>query len=270
VWRDSLTLWSAASAREPGALANGELAGALIQDGRARDGIDRLLETVKEPSAQATAFVNLGAAFQKLGRQEDAREAWRRGLAAAPTPELSALLGASLTKDDITGGTSLLKSAVLAEPARAAWRVDLGDALVRAGRSAEARRQYAVALDLEPELGRAHNNLGLLLDREGRTAEAVAHYRAALRDPASRAEAHHNWGNVLLAESRTTDAERHYREALRLEPGLARTQVNLGNILARRGAFAEAAARYRAALKSEPRSVEARANLRAVAPFLKK
>jgi Flp pilus assembly protein TadD len=75
---------------------------------------------------------------------------------------------------------------------------------------------------------------------------------------------------VLLAESRTTDAERHYREALRLEPGLARTQVNLGNILARRGAFAEAAARYRAALKSEPRSVEARANLRAVAPFLKK
>lgn len=270
VWLDSMTLWSAASVRAPGAIALGELGGALLHAGHTQDGIARLRETIAEPSAPSTDFVNLGVSLQKLGREAQAREAWRLGLAAAPSAELSALLGASLTKDDIAAGLALLRSAVLVEPGRASWRVDLGDALARGGRVIEAKRQYAVALDLEPELGRAHNNLGLMLEREGRTAEAVAHYQAALRDPGSRAEAHHNWGNVFLAKGRAEDAERHYREALRLDPGLALAQVNLGNILARRGAFAQAAALYRAALKTNPASVEARANLRAIAPLLKK
>jgi tetratricopeptide (TPR) repeat protein len=270
VWHDSMTLWSAASENAPGSIALGELGGALLRSGNTQDGISRLRETIKDRSAPSTDYVNLGVSLQKQGLEAQAREAWRLGLASAPSAELSALLGASLTKDNITAGIALLRSAVLAEPEHASWRVDLGDALARGSRNVEAKRQYAVALDLEPELGRAHNNLGLMLAREGRTAEAVAHYQAALRDPGSRAEAHHNWGNVFLANGKAADAERHYREALRINPGLALAQVNLGNILARRGAFAQAAALYRAALKTNPRAIEARANLGAIVPFLKK
>ena len=270
VWRDSLALWTAASERAPGALALGDFGAALIEAGRREDGIARLRETIQDPAAASTVYVNLGEALRREGREASARDAWRRGLAAAPSAELSALLGASLTRDDIAAGIALLRSAVLAEPGVASWRVDLGDALVLGGRGAAARREYDAALALEPALGRAHNNLGLLLEREGRRDEAVAHYRKALRDPAARAEAHHNWGNALLASGKARDAERHYREAVRLEPRLARAQVNLGNVLARRGDYAQAAALYRAALKTEPRSIEALANLRAVSPLLRK
>ncbi len=270
IWQDSWTLWSAAAARAPGAVASGELGGALLRTGRTQEAIVLLRESVRDPVAASTVYVNLGAALQKQGAEIQAREAWRLGLAAAPSAELYALLGASRTKVDIVTGTALLRSAVLAEPGRASWRVDLADALARAGHGDEAQREYAVALGLEPGLGRAHNNLGLMLARKGRTAEAVAQYRAALYDPAARAEAHHNWGNAFLAEGRTADAERHYREALRLDPALSNAQVNLGNVLARRGSFHEAASLYRAALKKDARSIEARANLRAVAPFLRK
>jgi len=183
---------------------------------------------------------------------------------------LAALLGASLAENHIAQGTALLQAAVLAEPGRASWRVDLGDAYARAGRGADARRQYAAALELEPGLGRAHNNLGLLLAKGGLKAEALVHYRAALRDPAVRAEAHYNRGNAHLEEGGVRDAERHYRRALDLAPGFTRARINLGNSLARRGAFREAAALYRAALKADPLSLEARANLGAVAPFLRK
>jgi Tfp pilus assembly protein PilF len=270
VWRDSATLWTAASERAPGLLARGELGAALIGAGETTEGIILLRRTIEDPAAPSTVYVNLGAALRKRGRESSAREVWRRGLAAAPSAELSALLGASLAEDDIATATGLLDSALLAEPGHASWRVDLGDALARAGRGAEARRQYAAALELEPGLGRAHNNLGLLLARGGSPAAALIHYRTALRDPGARVEAHHNLGNSRLAEGRDRDAERHFRAALRLDPAFARSAVNLGNVLARRGSFREAAALYRAVLKADPRAIEARANLGAIAPFLRK
>jgi len=270
VWRDSVTLWSAASDRAPGLLARGELGAALLDAGEPAEGVILLRAAIEDPSAPSTVYVNLGAALKKRGQEADARRVWRRGLAAAPSAELGALLGTSLAENDIRTATRLLEAALLAEPRRASWRVDLGDALARAGRGAEARRQYDAALALEPGLGRAHNNLGLLLARAGETDSAAVHYRAALRDPASRVEAHHNLGVVRLASGREREAERHFRAALRLDPAFTRSQVNLGNALARRGSFREAAALYRAALKADPRAIEARANLGAIAPFLKK
>ncbi|MBI2789002.1 MAG: tetratricopeptide repeat protein [Elusimicrobia bacterium] len=269
VWRDSATLWSAASDRAPGLLARGELGAALLDAGETAEGIILLRAAIEDPAAPATVYVNLGAALANQGREAEARRVWRRGLAVAPSAELGALLGASLAGSDIRTATRLLEAALLAEPRRASWRVDLGDALARAGRGADARRQYDAALALEPGLGRAHNNLGLLLARGGETDSAVVHYRAALRDPASRVEAHHNLGNAHAAAGREREAERHYRAALRLDPAFTRSQVNLGNALARRGSFREAAALYRAALRTDPRAIEARANLGAIAPFLK-
>lgn len=270
VWRDSGTLWSAASDRAPGLLALGEHGAALLDAGEAAEGMILLRAAIEDPAAPSTVFVNLGAALQKRGREAEARRVWRRGLAAAPSAELGALLGASLAGTDIRTATRLLEAALLAEPRRASWRVDLGDALARAGRGAEARRQYEAALALDPGFGRAHNNLGLLLARGGEAESAVVHYRAALRDPASRVEAHHNLGNARMAAGRDREGERHFRAALRIDPAFVRSQVNLGNALARRGSFREAAALYRAALKTDPRAIEARANLGAIAPFLKK
>lgn len=270
VWQGPVSLWARSAELAPSALADANLGAALVNAGRPEEGVARLRAAIARDPSLSIPHEALGAALSREGRHDEARAAWRRGLAAAPSPELGALLGASLTKNDIATGTALLRAAVLARPSRAAWRADLGDAHARAGRSVEAKREYAAALALEPGLGRAHNNLGLLLEREGRADDAAAHYRAALRDPESRAQAHHNRGGSHLAAGRAADAERHYRAALRLDPRLLQSQVNLGNVLAGRGRLAEAAALYRAALKTDPRSVEARANLGAVSRFLRK
>lgn len=270
VWRDPVSLWARTFELEAGALAEGNLGASLVNAGRADEGIARLRAAIALDPALPIRHEALGAALARAGRADEARAAWREGLAAAPSPELAAFLGASLTKDRILTGTALLRAAALARPDNAAWRADLGDALARAGRSAEAKREYAAALALDPALGRAHNNLGLLLEREGRTEDAAERYRMALRDPDSRAQAHHNRGNMLLAAGRGAEAERHYRAALRLDARLLQSQVNLGNILAGRGRYGEAANLYRSALKTDPRSIEARANLIAIARFLRK
>ncbi|PIR15223.1 MAG: hypothetical protein COV48_15560 [Elusimicrobia bacterium CG11_big_fil_rev_8_21_14_0_20_64_6] len=272
IWKNPVSLWSETARRAPSALADGNLGASLVKEGSIEKGIALLRASASGNPDQPIAHEALGAALSRAGREDAARAAWRAGLAAAPSPGIAALLGASLAKkpQGLLEGVELLSSAVVRAPERATWRADLGAALASAGKTAEAERQYESALDLKPGLGRAHNNLGLLLERAGQRDEARAHFRAALIDPGARAQANHNLGNLLLAANRSGAAERRYREALRLDPELAASRVNLGNILVRRGSFREAAVQYRAALKTSPGSAEARANLGAIAPFLKK
>lgn len=267
VWNDSLSLWTATARRAPSSLAEGELGAVLIDLGRTQEGVERLAAAAEAGGLQAGAYVNLGASLQRLGRNEEARAAWSRGLAEAPVAELKALLGASLSGD---AGLALLREALAAEPRAVSWRVDLGDKFARAGDARSATQAYETALADRPGYGRAHNNLGLLLERAGKRDDARLHYLAALYDPDTRAEATHNLGNQLLASGRAAEAERRFREAVRLNPGLVASRVNLGNLLARRGLLAAAAEQYRAALKIDRASREARSNLDAVESVLRR
>jgi len=267
VWRDSTTLWSTTVSIAPSGVALNNLADALSDTGRFKEGLARFEEAVSVDPTRPLGYDNLGRAFQRIGDLERAREAWRRGLQREATPEIHDHLGNSLATGDhldVVEGIAHLRAAVSMDPISAPFRVDLADALVRAGRRREAESQYAAAAGLDPEVARAQNNWGLLLAGRGRLAEAVSHYRLALYEGSARAEAQYNWANVLLESGKLGAAERRYREALRLEPGLARAQVNLGNILARRGDFAEAAVCYRAALKKDSGLYEARANLTSI------
>ncbi|MCX5794904.1 MAG: tetratricopeptide repeat protein [Elusimicrobia bacterium] len=267
VWRDTLTLWSTAAGRAPGGFALSNTGVALIAAGRSPEGVPLLERAVAQYPRLALAYDNLGVALHRLGEKGRARALWRQGLAAEATADLHAHLGVSLAAgrdDELPEGLAHLRTAVTLMPQQAAWRVDLADALARAGRLVEAEAQYGAALALDPQAARAQNNWGLLLARKGIMGAAVVHYRLALRSPDDRAEANYNWGNALLAEGAAAEAERHYREALRTDPGLAQAQVNLGNILVRRGRLTEAVTRYRLALQSAPRLPEARANLAAV------
>lgn len=238
VYRDSETLWSTAFAREPSPVALSNLGATRFRAGREKEGAALLAAAVEGDPVLPIPHEQLGAALSRMGREDEARAAWRRGLKASPSPETTAMLGASLARDAATRdeGIALLQRAVRWSE-RAAWRADLGDALLAAGRSDEAARAYEAALELDPSLGRASVNLGVIALRSGRHDEALRRLKAGLYDPRSRRAALGSWAGVL---------------------------VNQGNERARAGRLKEAASYYRAALRKDPASVEARANLRAV------
>jgi Flp pilus assembly protein TadD len=58
---------------------------------------------------------------------------------------------------------------------------ELGRALARVGREAEALGEFAQAVRLKPELADAHLNYGVALARSRRFSEAVAEFRETLR-----------------------------------------------------------------------------------------
>jgi predicted O-linked N-acetylglucosamine transferase (SPINDLY family) len=94
------------------------------------------------------------------------------------------------------------------------------------------RRDLAInclrqALQLRPNIPKAHNNLGVALVEEGRRIEAIVSFREALRLKADYPEAHNNLGNALRELDQPREALVHFREALRLRPAYPSAHSNL-------------------------------------------
>jgi tetratricopeptide (TPR) repeat protein len=182
---------------------------------------------------------------------------------------------------------------LLADDAEA--QANLGSALLRVGRSAEAIPLLQRALQINPGNADTHSNLGNALRAEGRKDEALASYQAAARLFPGRAELQKNLGNMLLSLGRPLEAAGCYQAALGLRPDLAElhnglaiallsggrpaeaivsarraidlaagspeAHSTLGNALLDLGLSAEAADAYRAALALEPDFADAANNL---------
>jgi tetratricopeptide (TPR) repeat protein len=139
---------------------------------------------------------------------------------------------------------------------------DLGVALMRLERAAEAAPEFQAAVRLRPDSATFHNNLGLALASMLRWPDAIAEYQTALRlDPKYEA-AHLNLGIAYArTPGRQSDAIAEYREALRLKPDYALAHCELGNSLQKMGRLEEALAEYRISLRIDPAALEPRYEL---------
>ena len=104
-------------------------------------------------------------------------------LLAALAPLLLALLAAATARETRhwESGLTLFSRAVAVTRDNPVARVNLGNALTRAGRKREAAVQYAEALRLSPSYPEAHANLGRVLAETGQLPEALLHLRTYLR-----------------------------------------------------------------------------------------
>ena len=104
-------------------------------------------------------------------------------LLAALAPLLLALLAAATAREmrHWESGLTLFSRAVAVTRDNPVARVNLGNALTRAGRKREAAVQYAEALRLSPSYPEAHANLGRVLAETGQLPEALLHLRTYLR-----------------------------------------------------------------------------------------
>jgi tetratricopeptide (TPR) repeat protein len=150
---------------------------------------------------------------------------WRRAaLAAAAALALVAAAAATRAqvgrwKDDVT----LYEHALAVTDGNFLAHNNLGLALVRAGRIAEARPHFEEAVRLKPRYLDARNNLGGTLVRAGRLDEAAVQFAEVLRIAPSYAPAHRNLATVLAQQGRGAEAQAHLEEAARLDPrGAAR------------------------------------------------
>ena len=111
---------------------------------------------------------------------------------------------------------------------------------------AESKREFEIALQLNPVYTEAHNNLGYILTKEGQYRQAEAEFRTALTYTPDfesaqlnlqhvlqleSAEVHNNLGVDYSNQGKYTEAEAEFREALQYQPDNGAAQRNLQRVL---------------------------------------
>jgi len=216
--------------------------------------------------SSSSGLLKLRSRFTRAGKLDDARRAYEAVLGVAPDEKvaLNNLAALLLAEREFDRACQLLERLASIEPFNAAWRVNLGHALLLAGRAREAVSALEIAavrmggVKSRPE---AMNNLCDLLIRAGRLDAAIAFLRERLGEDPNNVDLHYKLGYALMLDDALDPARRELDEAARLMPGYAPTFLNLATLAYWQHDAVRAEALLRHALLLVPDYAEAKENL---------
>ena len=194
-----------------------------------KDGRSLWEDVVRKSPDKARPHDNLGAAYSKQGRLDEAIKE--------------------------------LQVALRLNPAYANAHNSLGIVYALQGRLDEAIREYQTALRLDPDYAISHNNLGVIYGQQGKLDEAMKECKAALQLNPDYAEAYNNLGAVYVQQGRLDEAIREFQTVLRLKPDHIDAHNNLGRVYAQQGRLDEAIREIQTLLRLKPDHAVARNDL---------
>jgi tetratricopeptide (TPR) repeat protein len=205
----------------------------------------------------------------------------RRALPLAAALALAALGFATFRQVAVWRDTETLFAHALRVTERnAVAHVNLGLALLRAGRLGEAEEHARAALAIAPRMAHAHALRAELRVKQGRVSEALLGYETALRLLPGEARWHAEAGRALVELGRVEEGLARLERAIGLDPTRATALGILARALERAGRAEEALVRYREALRLRPDlaelhgylggALQARGDLEAARPELER
>jgi len=214
---------------------------------------------------------------------------------AKPEDDLYLAVAQVSQSSNLGAGIDRLSAAIEKyKPAHPEYYMQLGDALVNAGKPDRALSAYEEALKREPgsraALDRLANCLSLLKQysraeatlknaltiapgnatawvelaliqvQQGKVQDAIESSQKAIEADPDSAEAYNTAGAIWLETGDSARAETALRNAIRIQPNYAQARNNLGNLLDSAGKFEEAQYQFQAALKYKENYVGAMYN----------
>ena len=158
----------AVKARPDRAAARNSLGAALLAMGKEAQAAEQFQAALRLDSQYTDARFNLGDALAAERQWDAAAQEFRDVLAVRPQAAdardhlLEALLMLShdlITAHDLQGAVRCYREAVTLKPQDAALHANLGTALARQGRLAEAIPEFQIALSIDPSLDAVRRNL---------------------------------------------------------------------------------------------------------------
>jgi serine/threonine protein kinase/tetratricopeptide (TPR) repeat protein len=117
-----------------------------------------------------------------------------------------------------TGAVGFYRAAAALRPESPGVHINLGNALHREHKSAEAETEFRRAMLLKGDYATAHYNLGNALREQGKFAEAEAEYRTVVQLRPDHFYGHDALALVLLKQGKEPEAEAEIQVAERLKP----------------------------------------------------
>lgn len=221
-----------------------------------------IVPIIQQPTAESRMYLPLAAVITLVVL---ALHAWLGRCSLIVVLVLAGWFGATTVQRNriYASDEAVWRDTVARRPQNTRALGNLGSAVFKAGRTAEALPLWAEALRLRPDYAEVHNNLGFALIQSDRVAEALPHLETALRLDPNFAAAHDNLGLALVRlGGRQAEALAHFGEALRLKPGYVPAHNNLANELATiPDRVSDAVAHYETALRLQANFPEAHNNL---------
>lgn len=227
----------AGDARNPQAL---NLLGTLaMQTGRLPLAADLLGRAVHARPEMASFHCNLGEAYRRMERLDDAIAHFRRAIELAP--DLSTAhnnLGLALAdRGRWLDAAEAFRAAIALQPGCAPFHSNLGNVLKEAGDLEAAVSELERAVELDPGAAESHNNLGVVLAALDRADEAIASYLRAVQLNPRYGDAFSNLGNALFTTGDYDRAVKVCRAGVALAPDSPAAHWNLAVALLRTGNF---------------------------------
>lgn len=170
-------------------------------------------------------YARLAASPGRAGapaRASGGRTSARWGLHAAAAVLIAAASGRTYVRAaDFHDDLSLYESAASACPRSAKAQYNLGNALSRAKRDAEAIEAFRAAISVAPWMAVAHNNMGTAYLNLGRFSEAEEAYRNAAHQSPELLSPHESLAGLLYQDGRLQASLQEARLALSLNPNPA-------------------------------------------------
>ncbi len=204
----------------------------------------------------------LGTVNYQTGNYAAAVKWIDRALALKPHPQM--LLNHGLAHEALGNheqAATSYRAASNLKPDYAAAFDNLGDALTRLHRLAEAIAAYRDAVRVDPDLATAWSSLGNALRLTGQLDEAIGVLERALALNAGSAEANLNLGSVYYAQGKLSDALVRFQRTVGLAPDFPEAHYNLGSVHYREGRLDEAVVCFRRAVELDPDNADAFNNL---------
>lgn len=131
----------------------------------------------------------------------------------------------------------------------------------RAGRLAEAERDYRIVLSFAPQHADALINLASIAETRGQTVAAIELTRAAINSRPGEAIFHSRLGDLYRKTNQPDDSIRSHQRAVELAPQSADAWNHLGSAFAQRRMFDRAVDAFQRAIQIQPLWAEVRYNL---------
>ena len=125
--------------------------------------------------------------------------------------------------------------------------VDLGLALFAKGNRRQGVHALRRAIELNPELPRAHYNLGMTLLSEGEADDAIAHFRQSVKSDPDFSLVYFPLASELAKQGEVDEAIRYFRRAIQADPEHLESHSQLAMLLFRQGKLEEALSPFQAA-----------------------
>ena len=252
------------------------------------------------------AFYNLGIAFKKLNRLEDAVNSYKKVLSIKPEypeaynnlgtvlkelgriePAIENYIKATLIKPNYAEAHNNLgvlykdignidkaidnfEKATQINPNFYEGYCNLGIAQIDKDQISLAIKNLKKSITINSSFSEAFNNLGVAYMRLGQDDEAIKYYNQALNIDSNNAEAHNNFGLVLMGLGQINTASEHFIKALELKPEYIFALNNFGLLLKQIGKYKDSLSYYERAIAKNPDFFEAHNNLGNSLKYLKR